>query len=229
MMKKTALSFVAILAAVSSASAVTIAPTHDGFIRGNQANTVQPDTQLTITSSQGGRIAYIQFDLSGQDGTFSDAVLSVSVSNNNNAATVYDVYGLNDLVTGEAWDESTLTYNNAPGNGGFPVITDSSLLDSFTLSSSTTSVGDTINLSASAITDYLNADTNGIVSFIIVRNATNGINGEGSALHSTEGNALLAPSLEFTVTSTIPEPSTVVMLSGLGLVMAGLVIRRRRK
>jgi hypothetical protein len=57
----------------------------------------------------------MRFDLS-EVGTVSTATLTLDRLNANSPTTVY-IYGVDDGVTGEAdWDESTITWSNAPAN-----------------------------------------------------------------------------------------------------------------
>ena len=97
------------------------------------------------------------------------------------------VWGLNDGDPGESWVEEELTWNNAPAND----------TTSYALLSNATSLGDfntprlqypdpdamggTGDLCGDALNDFVNADTDGLVTFIIL---SPGETGEGDTYHN---------------------------------------------
>ena len=125
------------------------------------------------------RKGYVAFDLSrfaGRGFENAEFTLAIAPSDLGFATLVPDstfyIYGL----TGEAadgWDETTLTSRNAPAHD--PASTGRNLPDpdkTIRLGSFTIAQGvnrGNCNLRGPALTDFLNADTNGIVTFIICR------------------------------------------------------------
>lgn len=224
--KKTSLSIA--FAALSSVSLIgqTFTATHDAFVVGGTPNDNFGSSDSLTATSVSSRKAYIQFDLSSITDPIDTATLSFDVRTSPVPTFTFNVYGLNDGVTGEVWDESTITFNNAPGNAsGFSAVdaAETTLVDSFDLDRTLFPVGNTVTLSSTQIADYLNSDTNGIVSFLIVRQTSGS---QGSAFYSKENTAsAIAPTL--TITTTIPEPSTYALLGGLAAI--SLVAWRKRK
>jgi hypothetical protein len=215
------------------AQAVTVISTEDG----NGADTYLtndsqpgPDTnvgaevrmrafrQLADTRSKTG---YIRFDLTGAaEADLSGSYLILEATYLKGSEKVVDVYGLID-GDGDFWDESTITYNTAPGVlaatlGNYALDLDNVIL----LGTITTpAAGDPYPVQFSSnptdlpLADFLNADTNKLVTFIFI-----GTNNEGE-IASKEHETFMAPTL-----TLIPEPTTLALL-GLG----SLVLLRRRK
>jgi hypothetical protein len=178
------------------------------------------------------RIAYFRFDITGVDsslfgtatlgGTFRD-----SSKNGASSGSTFDVYGLDDGAAGNDWDESTVSYSNAAG------VDNSSLLGEYAFDGA--SMLGTIaydgadvqplpfasNTTDLDLTAFLNADTDGLVTFLMIdANAT----GDEYYIDSLEGNA--ADGHGPMTMTFIPEPSTtLLMLGGLGL----FSLLRRRK
>lgn len=180
------------------------------------------------------RKGYIRFDVSGVDkdrlvsGEFSVSIPDPASGAGSDAGTnwTFNVFGLNDGV-GEDWDELGITWDNAPAN-----IDDGSLMGSGAtllgqLDPTITGRGDgeVLTLNSLALREFLLADSDGLVTFIVTR-----VEGESSgntvvhAFASRENSdESLHPSLKLTLTP-IPEPSTA-LLGMFGL--AGLLKRRR--
>lgn len=147
------------------------------------------------------------------------------------------LYGLNETDTDEtAWTESTVTYNNAPGllpdgvdpatesgNGAtFDEIQD---LDVANLTLLVPGQGygpqvldEEYSFSSAALDAFVNADTNGEVTFLILR-ANESTSGNQARFWPKESGT--APNLSF-----VPEPSSVALL-GLLTLVAGVAARRR--
>jgi len=83
------------------------------------------------------------------------------------------VYGLNDGHPGEDWAEQGITWNNAPSNitnGDIELIADEvTLLGSITINMSQVPIGSLVLLDSPELTDFVNADTNSLVTLIMVR------------------------------------------------------------
>jgi RHS repeat-associated protein len=151
------------------------------------------------------RKPYIRFDLSSanylliQNARLSLTFLRTSESGPKPTFT-YSVYGLNDNLPGENWDESTITWNNAPGNGRDSTINpnQTTFLGTFSLNPSTTPQGTIINFSDSRLISFLQNDTNNLVTFIIRRNQ---VASTGEIFASKENLVFEPPKLRLEIVS----------------------------
>ncbi|MEM6552654.1 MAG: hypothetical protein AAF750_11075 [Planctomycetota bacterium] len=181
---------------------------------------------------------WVRFDLNGAaPGTITDAAFALTFLDNTGRFFEFDfeVYGLNDGLAGEAklgqggWDQATVTGNNAPGNvfnSSFEVdANQTTLLGSFTKPNYNTGFdqeGESVGIAGvagSAFVDFLNADTNGVVTLIIVRTTNENVT---SVFASSENTDFDGPSLTLTV---IPEPGSFALLTCGSVLVLG---RRRR-
>jgi hypothetical protein len=145
------------------------------------------------------KTAYIRFDLSDAAGDMSGATLTFEATFLKASAKAVEVYG---LIDGEddSWDESTTTYNTAPGMIPNPPTTlgnyaldmaKVTLLGTIT----TPAEGDPYPVSFSSnptdlpLTDFLSADTNKLVTFLFI-----GTDNEGE-IASKEHATFMAPTL----------------------------------
>ena len=125
------------------------------------------------------RKGYVTFDLSRFSGRgFEDAefTLAIDPSDLGFATLVPDstfsVYGLTDEA-GDAWDEATLTSKSAPAHDPaqterhLPVPDKTRLLGSFNIAQGVSRGNCTVR--GRPLVDFLNADTNGLATFIICR------------------------------------------------------------
>lgn len=186
-------------------------------------------TNVNLSAS---RKAYIQFDLSSQSGPATNTSLSLVYAGGAGGIAVsglqtFNIFGLNDGVSGENWSESTLTWNNAPANNTTSrsgVTSSATLLGQFTIDGTGTS-GEIIQLSGTSLNDFLNQDTNGLATFIISRETFDSNN--GGFIHSfasRENSSLAAPTLNFDEV-VVPESSTVLFLS---IALSTLFVRQKR-
>jgi hypothetical protein len=142
------------------------------------------------------KTGYIRFDLSNATGDMSDAILTFDATFLKGSAKTVQVYGLID-GSGDFWDESTVSYNTAPGVlpadlGNCTLDTDMvTLLGTIT----TPAAGGEYPVSFSSnpsdlpLTSFLNADTNKLVTFLFI-----GTDNEGE-IASKEHETFAAPSL----------------------------------
>lgn len=176
------------------------------------------------------RHSYLRFDLGGVGATVTNVAFDVALTYNtliNNEASIaniwdIEIYGLLDGASGNTWSETGITWNNAPGNntGSNGFTSDFQLLG--TMSIQGVPVGSRISYSSSTLVDFLNADTDGLVTLGLrrvnpVRTATSFI------LASKENTSYGAPSLSL-YTDAIPEPSTIAFV---GIFGGGLWFVRR--
>jgi hypothetical protein len=209
----------------------------DSYVRKGSATTNFGNATSILTKNNGTsgttRKGYLRFELPTLFGGVLDAALNMEVTTNNQGGggttpqnQTVNVWGLNDLDPGELWDESGITWNNAPANltGGNGI--DSSVADflgSFDVPNhpETDSKPIEVMFSSQDLIDFINADTNGVVTLILQRQ-----NSQGSwnlAFASGENFDLMPPTL--TLGIFMPEPGTATLLVAGGLAL----IRRRRR
>lgn len=199
----------------------------------NSSNTYGLNPSLLIKNvspvNQFTRKIYLRFDLSSITEPFTAAALNLTVADNNNGtagvASSFSVavFGLNDSASGQSWGESSITWNNAPGN-----INSGSSFDAQAtvflgnLQITTSDIGGTeVTFSSSALLDFLSADTDNLVTIMLARTDTRV--GENLAFYGKEADGGLdAPSLAL---QTVPEASALCVTL-LGCAAFG---RRRRR
>lgn len=127
---------------------------------------------------------------------------------------------VNDL--GESWGELALTCENAPGEDGSSFSMASTAMHGGTFLQTLAVAGDatTITFDAAALTSFINADTNGIVTFIVTDETAESQSSRFYSREHTPGNDADAPRLSVSV---VPEPASM----GLLTVGALIVLARR--
>jgi hypothetical protein len=168
--------------------------------------------------------AYIEFDISSHEQQINHAELQLHVllgeGDSDYEPGTFALYGLHKSY--DPWSQSTLTWDNAPGNnessgGGFN--SDCTLLDTFTIDG--LGGGETLTLTYdadSALVEFLQADTDDKVTFLIGRSSAGSRQLTTHRFASSEGQD--APQL-----TVLPEPATISILC-LG---ATALLRRSRK
>lgn len=202
----------------------------DSFVRLGQPTTnFGGATNVVIKDSGNGsttRKGYFQFDISSikSEALAAGLTLDVSVNNNGGGGSTpqeftVQVFALNDGVD-ESWDENTITFNNAPGNAGGNALVgaETTLLGEFTVENN---AGGRVLFASQGLIDFINADTDGLATLILLRDGGSG--GFNLAFASSENGQLLAPTLD--IVAAVPEPATAV----LGLLGLGALGRRRRR
>lgn len=244
MYQKTFLTIVSSLIIFSaSVSATTLTSQADAFIVSFDPNLVSGTTSdlrvKNAASSDGSsnvnlsasRKVYIQFDLSGLSQNATNSSFSLvnaggAGGNPVSGTQTFNIFGLNDGVSGENWTESNLTWNNAPANNTTSrsgVTSSATLLGQFTING-TGNAGDLIQFSGSNLDDFLNQDTNGLATFIVSRDTFD--SDHSGFIHSfaaREHSSLAAPTLNFDEVA-VPEPSTILFLS---IALGALFVRRK--
>jgi hypothetical protein len=171
------------------------------------------------------RKGYLRFDLTEINDIIVDVSLELTFvsaggSGIANPSTYY-VYGLINGHTGKNWDELTITWNNAPannqGSGNGFLAAEVTFLGSFDLAVLSAEVGDKVTFTSNELINFLQKDTNNLVTLMLTREQRNFSN---EHFASKENATLAAP----TIFVTVPEPATILIL-GLG----GLASLLRRK
>lgn len=173
---------------------------------------------------------YLRFDLSSVSGSIESASLDLVINDNNNGTVGVPssfnvaVFGLIEGAAGQDWSESTITWNNAPGNANSGSSFDSEMtifLGSLEVTTSDVA-GSTVSFSSPSLVSLLTADADNLLTLMLARTDTRV--GENLGFMSKEYDAgQYAPSLSITA---IPEPDSAIlfaMMVGVG----ALCIRRR--
>ena len=159
----------------------------------------------TTIQPQLNRKGYLGFDIASFQGKRfekAELILSIEPSDLGFATLVPDsgflVYGLSD-ESGDSWDEATMTATNAPANDltqadrHLPVPGKTVLLGRFDIAQGVNRGNRT--LSGQALVDFLNSDTNGIVTFIVCRETDETAKGGLVHAFATKENGSSTPPL----------------------------------
>lgn len=180
---------------------------------------------LLLKNSTSGfdRKVYLQFDVSElgpvQNATLDLSFFEPSGSGGENIDWAFEVYGLNDGEAGELWIEGSgqsgitgatppnpIAWNNAPASNkssGNQILNNATSLGTFNIFGRSAD----ISFTSQALSDYLNQDTNGIATLIIVRNTFESPGNDNvHVAASSEHTTLAGPSLTATITPPPPSP-----------------------
>jgi len=166
--------------------------------------------QLANTRS---KAAYLRFDIEGISGDMSGAILTFAATNLKGAAKTVQVYGVID-GDGDLWDESKVTYNTAAGVISNPP----TALGNCVVDTAKATLLGTLNWPAAGgtypvtissspadlpLTSFLEADRNGLVTFLFV-----GTDNEG-AIASKEHETFNPPTLTLPNAGRGPKTSAI--------------------
>jgi hypothetical protein len=200
----------------------------DAFVNGGdgkQNSKYGSQTFVAVYSRSGSTTVYktyLRFDLSSLHGAQAASVVLQLTYDSAYADGSVNVYGLNNGTTGDAdptstgWTESGITWSNAPANAAG--LSDFTSDATFIMSAAKSGATDTFT--STALTDFVNADTNGFVTILF---SGTGL-GQSRDWYSKEGTTDRSqlPTLDITLA---PEPASagLLLLGGVG----ALWMRRR--
>lgn len=190
--------------------AAPLAPSHAALLeaeadatvdRGGPSSNYGTATSLNAKNAPSTNIqrkGYLRFNLAGQTiASTPHAILRFAVTTWNQSAT-WQVLGLKDGDAGETWSETGITWNNAPAN----FTTSGELVDptrtvslGFLSLAGAQSAGAMAEFRSVALDDFLKADTNQKVTFILARSTLS--DAANSAIASREHATYAGPTLLF--------------------------------
>lgn len=167
-------------------------------------------------------LGFIRFDVSAFSGSVTNSYLTLELLDD--FAADFDVYGIPDGVGDENFIETSLTFNNSSHTTTDTGIGTTGSLDPTGLSflgSFSTSVSGPVefNPGTSALNDYLNADSNGLATFLIHRTT---VDGNPRQYFASRDATTGQPQL-----TVIPEPSSLALMAGAMVLAVGLLRRRK--
>ena len=219
-----------LVASVASAD-IAVNPIADTYVDSNNPDSDLGGDIFFVANDNGGRdrFSLIRFDISSFSGTLTGAQLGL-YDDIGDASEEFDIFGLDESA--DTWTES-LTHSQAVAAG----LADTSIVGGFVtsnafggapLTSFTDPAGDgtahdAFNVTSGSIFDFLNADTDGLVSFVIVESD---IDAPGTGFSSRESTTASNRPLLTLTAAAVPEPSCSFGLLSLGLI--GMIRRNRR-
>lgn len=222
----------ALTTASLSAATVTTTAVQDAHVAASSSADSNFDDPEQLLVKAGGslssitRKAYMRFDLSGLAAPTltPEAKLQLDVRSmfgNGGNSHGFRVYGINDTAAGQNWDETTITWNNAPGNWTISqaalLESESTLLGTFSVADGTTDAD--LEFSSDELDSFLLADSDGLITLAITRTTFN--SSANSSFYSRENADTDGPQLSY---NAVPEPGSLALIAFGGFIAA----RRRR-
>ena len=155
------------------------------------------------------RMSILKFDLSTMSNYADTASLDLMIGYGGKYPVDVGVYGVNDSEYADGWGETTVTWNNAPGNdtalNAGVVASQTTLLNTYSHTGADTQGQIHTLASGPALVDFLNADTDGLVTILLpvtstVTNFNVGYMGKSNTdyLYNSGAAVTHAPTLEIT-------------------------------
>ena len=233
------MTIIAGICASAQATLVTVHSDYDTYIGGGatDVNNYSSDGYLQVRVDKSGGLArpdrpssyysYLHFDTTPVNGgTISSGSLSITFQNINPAtAGSITLLGVIDTKSGDTYPwvgqtDTTLTAANAPyrstdinavGAGDYTVAGNLENLGTVAMDGTQTD-GTTYTFNTAALKDFLQADSNGSVTFLLRRNDANTV----AAAFYDSANLAYGPALDVSGSfPVVPEPSTYGALAGV--------------
>jgi hypothetical protein len=202
----------ATMLSLANAATFQLQPVADAYVRNSAATTnLGSDVNFIANNGNGIRVSFVRFDLSAITEPITSAKLDLTVAIGSSGQD-FNVYG---LTTGESWSETGITWNNAPAVvTGYTTTTGTvadylktsdlfgggTVLGNF-ISGAAGAVDAVFNVTSGTALDFLNADADRIVTFVIAEPGASDASGVGwNSREATVGKPLL------TVTTGAVEP-----------------------
>jgi len=214
-------------------AAVSIVSDADSYVDSGTGSNHGSSEDLVVKRSSAGagsqftRTSWIHFNTSALTGlaTATSASFSIAVKDSSNQAgsgivTLWGIaQGQDGDLLGTDWAEADIKGNNAPQTPDFTDGLITQQLDTFAFNGTSNNAGDIHTFSSASLLNFLQADTNNEVTFLLTRS----VNDQNLAYYSRENSAgAIAPTLSIT---PVPEPSSTALLGLGGL---ALILRRTR-
>jgi len=167
------------LASPAHGKIVTLSAQADAYVEGGTPTVnygAATDAQVkgtTGTAQTFTRKAYMRFNLPSPKTTQTSAQLTLTISQwfyGNSGAKSITIYGLNNLDPGEGWGEGTITWTNAPANntGANAVFLTLATELGIVRLDKAPAAGTRVTLSNQALLNFINADNDNQVTFIVL-------------------------------------------------------------
>ncbi|MEO6053485.1 MAG: DNRLRE domain-containing protein [Chthoniobacterales bacterium] len=210
----------------------------DAYVQGGSAANTSFGTSADLFTGTGGSAdqvfkTYFRFDISNltiDTSPFATPAVLSFTTIDTLSNTGFSLYLVKDGTAGDllgGWDETNITYNNAPANdiaGGGLLNSGSILLGSFNLNALS---GHTVAIGLNPA--VLSTDTNGLLTFALVRTSS----GLQPDFASKENNSpsVAPPSLTVptVVVEAVPEPAEIVSAVAFLAAIGGLYLGKKRK
>lgn len=179
----------------------TLTTDADTYVEGNTSGNKGTNTTIVVKRSSAGasssytRTGWVHFDITGKSMAGRTTTLSLTVDGCDQSSGTISVWGVIDGQSGDElgtdWGETTITGSNEPLSPDFSEGANTTLLGTITWSGGAPASGSVLQLTSTAVTDFLKADTNGEVTIILTRNTNDGNMSFRSREHASGGGPSL--------------------------------------